>query len=414
MAEKRNLLLPSLETNTSCSSQDQGSRIKESNIDNTILDNTVLVSNDIENETVSTSNDIQTEFAEFNRMVIIREARKKQGYSEKACKFLEKEIRRSTEKAYDNAWMIWVKWCIEKQWNPREYDIKRLVNFFIEKDNYSYQHLNTIRSAIGSVYKHIYPREVKIAENNQNKEYFAAKKRSRVNIPKLTKLEIWDSDMIVKFILEKWERNGDLNLKDLQLKTIGLLCLATMARPRSDIGRLKKKDIKFRYKDSILESVIIHFRETKESQVKTAILGKIEEEGLCPVQTLWEFKERTEVLRKKLPEEHTLFLGYILDPEKVVSIRPATLANWVKQLMKKAGVPEDYPPHSIHAAASTKAVEKGNSIKEVKKHANWSLNTNTFYEDYYYKPTARSSSSTRINNSIFSTDKLITLEAEAE
>lgn len=96
--------------------------------------------------------------------------------------------------------------------------------------------------------------------------------------------------MVANFIRSKWNVNANLNLEDLQLKTIGLFCLATMARPRSDLGRLRKMDIVFRYKDEIqLENVIIHFREAKELQIKTIILWKIEEQNLCPVITLWDF-----------------------------------------------------------------------------------------------------------------------------
>lgn len=58
-------------------------------------------------------------------------------------------------------------------------------------------------------------------------------------------------------------------------------------------------------------------------------------------------------------------------------------------------------------------MEKGNSILAVKKHANWSLNSNTF-EDYYYKPHNQSSDSTLINNSIFYTEKSITSEVGVE
>jgi hypothetical protein len=54
-----------------------------------------------------------------------------------------------------------------------------------------------------------------------------------------------------------------------------------------------------------------------------------------------------------------------------------------------------YKAHSIRSASSTKAVEAGHSIQEVKDHANWSRNSNTM-EKYYYKPTAQKAKSTEI------------------
>jgi hypothetical protein len=136
--------------------------------------------------------------------------------------------------------------------------------------------------------------------------------------------------------------------------------------------------------------------------MKTSILGRIDEQ-LCPVFTLYTFIERTKEIRKSLPEDHTLFLAYILTPEKTTSIRPSTLSNWVKTIMGTAGVDTKiYSAHSIRSAASTKAVEK--------KHANWSLIQNTF-EKFYYKPSTTTSTSTQVSNS---TKNHITLEPEAE
>ena len=188
-----------------------------------------------------------------------------------------------------------------------------------------------------------------------------------------------------------------------------------MWRPRSDIGRLQYRDIILK-QDEKTSSLRIHARTPKESQVKSITLGTIEDEDLCPVKTTYQFVTKTAHLRKDLPEDHTLFLAYIDSNQKpTMSVRPTTVANWVKAAMGKAGIDiKDYQAHSIRAASSTKAVELGYSIQDVKKHVNWSLNSNTF-ENFYYKPSSQTSTSTAINNSIFySPEKRITLEAEVE
>jgi hypothetical protein len=67
------------------------------------------------------------------------------------------------------------------------------------------------------------------------------------------------------------------------------------------------------------------------------------------------------------------------------------VAGIVRQMMQAAGIDTDiFSPHSIRAASSTKAVQKGDSIKAVKIHANWSLNADTF-ERFYLKPTHQES-----------------------
>ncbi|KAG2192273.1 hypothetical protein INT47_003862, partial [Mucor saturninus] len=186
-------------------------------------------------------------------------------------------------------------------------------------------------------------------------------------------------------------------------------------RPRSDIGRLQYRDITLT-QDGTTSNIRIHAGTPKESQVKSITLGTIEDEELCPVKTTYQFVTRTTSKRKNLPEEHTLFLAYIdSDTQAATSIKPTTVANWVKSAMKLAGIDtKAYQAHSVRAAASTKAVELGHSIQDVKKHANWSLNSHTF-EDFYYKPSSQTSTSTTITNSIFSSpEKRITLEAEVE
>lgn len=171
----------------------------------------------------------------------------------------------------------------------------------------------------------------------------------------------------------------DLSLEQLQLKTILLICMATMWRPRSDVGRLQYRDM--------ISSVRIHARTPKEGQVKSITLGKFDDEDLCPVQTIYTFITRIAMLRQELPKDHNLFLTYIDSTTKVsTSVRPTTVANWAKAAMDEAGIDtKAYQAHSIRAASSTKAAELGHSIEQVKKHANWSLNSNTF-EKFYYKP----------------------------
>ena len=48
---------------------------------------------------------------------------------------------------------------------------------------------------------------------------------------------------MVKYIKNNWLNTPTLTLYDLQLKTIILLCLTIMARPRSDVGRIQYRDV---------------------------------------------------------------------------------------------------------------------------------------------------------------------------
>lgn len=82
-----------------------------------------------------------------------------------------------------------------------------------------------------------------------------------------------------------------------------------------------------------------------------------------------------------------MFLKHVDHPVKTPqNISDATVANWLKEVMKEAAVDtQRFKAHSIRSAASTKAAENGIQFQKIKKHANWSLQANTF-ENYYYKP----------------------------
>ncbi|KAI9254083.1 hypothetical protein BY458DRAFT_481113 [Sporodiniella umbellata] len=147
-----------------------------------------------------------------------------------------------------------------------------------------------------------------------------------------------------------------------------------MWRPRSDIGRLQYQDVQIKSEGSQY-SITLHSREPKETQVKSTTLGEYTDQEICSIHTLMKFITKTAVLRQHLPTNHTL------------------------------------ESHSIRAASYTKAAELGNNIQAVKKHANWSLNSDTF-EKFYFKPSSQKSSTAIINNSIFSTtEKRITFSA---
>ncbi|ORE00907.1 hypothetical protein BCV72DRAFT_283045, partial [Rhizopus microsporus var. microsporus] len=127
-----------------------------------------------------------------------------------------------------------------------------------------------------------------------------------------------------------WGTIDSLPLDKLQQKTLLLVTMATMWRPRSDIGKLQFRDVHFQYDTTgTLVGTTVIARSPKESESKSSKLGALNSKELCPVYHLWYFCESTKHLRYHLAEDHTLFLGNILD-DKVKSISPITVANWIK------------------------------------------------------------------------------------
>lgn len=152
-----------------------------------------------------------------------------------------------------------------------------------------------------------------------------------------------------------------------------------MWRPRSDIGRLQYRDVILKQGETTT-SIRIHARKPKEGQVKSMTLRTVEDKDICTMRTTYEFILKTTVIRQTLPEDHRFFLTYLESAKKQpTSVRSTTTANWIKTAMDKAGIGTNhYQAHSIRAASSTKAVELGHSVGNVKDHTDWSLNSKSF------------------------------------
>jgi integrase len=140
-------------------------------------------------------------------------------------------------------------------------------------------------------------------------------------------------------------------------------------------------------KNNVPTAVTLMIREPKERHPQKSFLGIIGEQEMCPVRTLCTFLSESNTKRTHLPEDHTLFLAYVDSPTKhASSVRPVTIANWVKSHMERAGIETTkFKGHSIRAAASTRTVQAGVPVQTVKLHAGWSSRTSTF-EEVYLKP----------------------------
>jgi integrase len=378
---------------------------ERSDYGDSFLDNPILVSISDEDGDGKTLAASDQQIHHLGRVEVITRAQEAAGLPEETIKFLRGKLRERTTEIYNAGWRSYVTWACSNNppTDPLKYDIHVLFKFFMAHAQHSLQHLRTIRAAIQSVFNEVHPAMQPIAQNRRIASFFTAKRKSTIVIPKPHQLEAWDIDHIVKFIGDTMNKNEELPLDVLQRKTIALISIATMWRPRSDIGRLQFRDVHCsRDEQDEVTGVTLFIRFPKEGQTKFSRFGTIEKQHLCPVRTLLAFTERTRTLREGFDPSHTLFLSHIMDTSRCRSVRPPTVANFIKQVMAEAGIDTTkYTPHSFRSAVSTKAVSRGISIQDVKIHANWSLNSTTF-ETYYLKPLNRESTGARIVTNIFS------------
>jgi integrase len=351
-------------------------------------------------------------------MALIRQHYQDQGVNQQNAEFIAKPTRSSTATAYDLNWEKWVRWCLNQspQINPVAYHPPAVVAWLSTYQSSSRSYLNTLRSAIASVFSVLHRDQLPIHQNALVNNYFAAIRR-RPQPLKLMDDGIWDINLILQLV-DSWGPSDRLPLALLQNKVMVVLAVATMWRPRSDLGRLQYRDVlKYDSHAKYGSGYKLISREPKEADSKVSYVAPLSfTSNLCPVLTLVLFLDRTVDLRMSLPVDHTLFLAYIDHKVRSVSsIQPKTLASSIKRLMSQAGIDTSrFGPHTIRSAASTAVVQGGGKRSNVKSHAGWSLNSSTF-EKYYYRPNTLFRSSHTIMKRLFSgTDKVTTSGVEAE
>ena len=138
-------------------------------------------------------------------------------------------------------------WCQKNKLDFTEYHINNILTFLTDNQHFSTPHLNTIRSAIASVFKHIHPDKEPVAYQPLIQDFFSSKRNQPVPVPLDHKLQTWDINIVLQYIQTHLGNNQTIILTRLQQKTIILLCIATMARPRSDIGNIQYRDTRLEY-----------------------------------------------------------------------------------------------------------------------------------------------------------------------
>ena len=76
----------------------------------------------------------------------------------------------------------------------------------------------------------------------------------------------------------------------------------------------------------------------------------------------------------------------------------ATIAGWLKQVLKEAGVSDEFSAHSTRATAVSIAFDKGVSVSDIMKTADWS--SESVFKKFYYKPSLSSVNSNRFAHAV--------------
>ncbi|KAK3108238.1 hypothetical protein FSP39_003855 [Pinctada imbricata] len=195
--------------------------------------------------------------------------------------------------------------------------------------------------------------------------------RSRPPQPKYTKT--WEVNKVLSY-LGKLDENASLPLKTLTLKLAMPMALTAAKR----CGELARLDIRFMQK-SEKEIIFILPTLSKNGKANCQVsFQKLDKDSsVCVIACLEEYLRRTESLRPD--NNHSLLLSYV-KPHN--GVKPCTVARWLKTVMSLSGIDTSiFKAHSTRGASCSKAFNKGVSVAEIMKVADWS-STSTFKKFY--------------------------------
>lgn len=191
----------------------------------------------------------------------------------------------------------------------------------------------------------------------------------------------WDVKQVLNFLKNKGE-TADLSTKDLTLKLAMLLALSNADRA-SDLSALDVRYLAFT-PDSARFQLVSLTKSARPDRQLSSVYVSFEDRTICPVTTLQLYLTRTADWRID-QSRNQLFLS-INKPHHPVST--ATVARWLKETLRMAGVSTDFTAHSTRSTAVSVAFDKGVSIKDILNTADWT--SDSVFKRYYYKPSTLS------------------------
>jgi hypothetical protein len=142
----------------------------------------------------------------ISRLEIISQHNEEIGIKRTTTLFLEQHNRKRTMAVYDRAWRAWARWCDTRKptLDPKKYDGKQLLQFFLDHKEYSLQYLKVMRAAINSVFRAVHHEKPPISTNPLIQNFFKAKQKVEVKIPMRQQIETWDVDLLTTHLARKY------------------------------------------------------------------------------------------------------------------------------------------------------------------------------------------------------------------
>ena len=198
---------------------------------------------------------------------------------------------------------------------------------------------------------------------------------------------IWD----VQVVLLNIERMTKLSLLELSAKLCMLFLLVTAQRCQT-LHLIELDDIEISENALVIKTNHILKQTRPGYHLPNIKLYPYHKKNLCIVQTFREYLKRTEGFRTGTGK----LLLSTQKPHHAVS--KETVSRWVKNLMVKAGINQQFGAHSTRAASTSAARQRGVPISVILKTAGWS-NAGTF-DRFYHKSPSQTTNDNRFQSAI--------------
>lgn len=261
-------------------------------------------------------------------------------------------------------------------------------------NGFQYRTINVHRSALSSVLPHIDGNPV--GQTLLVKRLLKGILRKNPPLPRYK--ETWDIDLILKYFMSLSD-NSELDMKTLSKKLATLLAI-TAPKRASEIVRL---DTRFMHigDDGVTFQLPGLSKTQSDCTPKEVFYSNFpSNKKLCILDCLQNYLILTKKFRDSDKSKANPLIRTMVKPHKQLS--PTTLANWIKQVLKVAGVDTDkFKAHSTRSASTSKARDSGIAINDIMKMADWS-NARTF-QRFYYRNT--NSQSNKFGNAVLTLGK---------
>ena len=295
-----------------------------------------------------------------------------EGISEESSELVLASWRANTEKAHSSCWNQWVKWCQSSKCEPTCAPLSVSLQFLTSEfhKGKQYRTLNSYRSAISMTHNLVdgvvvgkHPIVSRLMKGISNK---------RPPQPRYS--ATWSVAAVLQSI-RSWGPTSNLSLKKLTQKLAMLMALANASRC-SELAALSTKWMTFT-ENGVSFSLTSLTKRSQPGMCQTLFYVALPEEcEVCPVAVLTEYLSRTRSGRI----DEQLFLSFV-KPFKAVKI--CTIARWLKEVLHGIGL-SNFNAHSTRGASVTAAFDKGLSISDIIRVADWS--SDSMFKKYYFKP----------------------------